>query len=108
MPFDSIDETLRKAFETSWKRGRPEPIDRFLPPAEDAKYLPTLEELVHIELEFRWKDWRKTRHSADTVAPAHTATQEDAGPLRVEYGRKTDRLPGESSGEGFVSFGVAF
>lgn len=31
-----------------------------------------------------------------------------AGPLRLEYGRKLDRLPGESSGEVFVSFGTAF
>jgi len=31
-----------------------------------------------------------------------------AGPLRLEYGVKLDRKPGESSGELFVSFGTAF
>ena len=31
-----------------------------------------------------------------------------AGPLRLEYGRKLDRKPGESAGELFLSFGTAF
>ena len=30
------------------------------------------------------------------------------GPVRVEYGRKLDREPGESTGELFLSFGSAF
>jgi outer membrane protein insertion porin family len=31
-----------------------------------------------------------------------------AGPLRLEYGYKLDREPGESSGELFLSFGIPF
>lgn len=31
-----------------------------------------------------------------------------AGPLRLEYGHKLDRKPGESAGEVFLSFGTAF
>ena len=54
MSLDSIDETRRKAFESAWREGRPEPIERFLPPEDDARHLATLEELVHIELEFTW------------------------------------------------------
>ena len=30
------------------------------------------------------------------------------GPLRIEYGRKVDRRPGESSGEVFFAIGNAF
>ena len=30
------------------------------------------------------------------------------GPLRLEYGRKLDREPGESAGEFFLSIGSAF
>ncbi len=30
------------------------------------------------------------------------------GPLRLEYGRKLDREPGETSGEFFLSIGSAF
>jgi len=52
---DSIDETLRRRFESAWTQGRPGPIDEFLPAENDPKYLATLEELVHIELEFAWK-----------------------------------------------------
>jgi outer membrane protein insertion porin family len=31
-----------------------------------------------------------------------------AGPFRLEYGRKVDPLEGESGGELFFSFGIAF
>jgi len=51
----SIDEDVRRRFEAAWLAGRPEPIEKFLPSPEDPKYLATLEELVHIELEFSWK-----------------------------------------------------
>ncbi len=51
----SIDETLREEFESAWMEGRPAPIDDHLPPADDERYLGTLEELVHIEIEFSWK-----------------------------------------------------
>ncbi len=53
--FVSIDEGARRRFESAWKQGRPEPIESCLPAEDQPHYLPTLEELVHIELEFRWK-----------------------------------------------------
>lgn len=53
--FFSVDETARRRFELAWREGRPESIDNFLPAADSPQFLPTLEELVHIELEMRWK-----------------------------------------------------
>jgi hypothetical protein len=50
-----IDEGRRRAFESSWIEGRPEAIERHLPAPDRSDYLPTLEELVCIELEFAWK-----------------------------------------------------
>jgi serine/threonine protein kinase len=51
----TLDETAILRFERFWIQGRPEPIDHFLPNLESRHYLPTLEELVHIEMEFLWK-----------------------------------------------------
>ena len=53
--FGSIDEPLRRRFESGWIGARPEAIESVLPPREDPRYLATLEELVHIELEFAWR-----------------------------------------------------
>src|SRR5262249_9128977 len=50
-----IDEGARRRFELAWRQGRPEPIERFLPDREQSAYLPTLVELVFIEMEFAWK-----------------------------------------------------
>jgi serine/threonine protein kinase/tetratricopeptide (TPR) repeat protein len=50
-----IDEAARRRFEAAWRAGRPEPIERCLPAEDDPAYQPTLEELVLIDLEFRWK-----------------------------------------------------
>jgi hypothetical protein len=51
----SIDEDARRRFEGAWRAGRPEPVEHFLPPADAPHFLATLEELLHIELEFAWK-----------------------------------------------------
>src|SRR5438132_786102 len=51
----SVDETARRQFEEAWHHRRPQPIEHFLPPEDHPHYLATLEELVHIELEFAWK-----------------------------------------------------
>jgi eukaryotic-like serine/threonine-protein kinase len=53
--FSSIDESARRNFESSWLAGAPEDIERFLPDSDSAAYLATLEELVHIDLEFAWQ-----------------------------------------------------
>ena len=54
--FRSVAEDVRQRYETAWLQGNPRPIDEFLPPVDDRRYLATLEELIHIELEFCWKD----------------------------------------------------
>src|SRR5438067_3631752 len=51
----TVDEDARRRFEQAWREGRPEPIEHFLPALDQPLHLPTLEELVHIELEFSWK-----------------------------------------------------
>ena len=59
----AIDESLRRRFEAAWRAGEPLPIEDCLPPRDSAAYLPTLEELVCIELEFAWKSWSAGRAS---------------------------------------------
>ena len=60
----SIDEDARRRFESAWRVNRPRPIEELLGPPDDPSYLPTLEELVQIELEFRWRASR-----ADSALP---------------------------------------
>ena len=48
-----IDEQILQRFELSWQRGSPHAIADLLPETEDQSYLATLEELVHIDIEFR-------------------------------------------------------
>jgi eukaryotic-like serine/threonine-protein kinase len=72
MTTPSIDEKARRRFESAWTARRPIAIENCLPPASDPAWLPTLEELVLIELEFGWK------------------TNHKAGPLVEDY---LDRFP---------------
>ena len=51
----SVDESARREFESAWRTGQAQPIEQFLPDQSSDLYLPTLEELVHIDLEFGWK-----------------------------------------------------
>src|SRR5438132_427714 len=51
----TIDETARRHFELAWREKNPGPIEDFLPAADSAHFLATLEELVQIDLEMRWK-----------------------------------------------------
>ena len=53
--YKDINETIRQQFESSWMAGEPQPIEVLIGDANASNYLATLEELVHIELEFRWK-----------------------------------------------------
>jgi len=50
-----VDETLRQRYEASWTTGSPLPLADCLPGVESDGFLPTLEELVHIRLDFAWK-----------------------------------------------------
>src|SRR5262249_34691348 len=51
------DEDVCQRFDAAWAAGRPEPIEAFLPPEAQPEYRATLEELVHIELEWAWTSW---------------------------------------------------
>ena len=68
----SVNESLRRQFESDWLSGSASQVEDYLPPADDPLYLGTLEELVHIDLEFAWK-----KATADTTGNADS-------PPRVE------------------------
>ena len=55
----SIDEDARRKFEAAWAARKPIPIEDCLPPHDSPAWLPTVEELAHIELELGWKASRK-------------------------------------------------
>jgi len=70
----AIDDTALRRFESAWTDGFPEPIEACLPSQDDECYLPTLEELVQIELEFVWKTCR-TRADIARLADAYSLEQ---------------------------------
>src|SRR5437588_12565349 len=72
MTTPSIDEDARRRFESAWIARRPIAVEAWLPAVGDPAWLPTVEELVLIELEFGWKANHK------------------AGPLVEDY---LDRFP---------------
>ncbi|MGI9519287.1 MAG: protein kinase domain-containing protein [Pirellulaceae bacterium] len=65
--YQGIDETLREKFESDWLQGEPQPIENYLPDRADTRYEPTLEELVHIDMEFSWK---RAQQGSDAGAAA--------------------------------------
>ena len=68
----TIDENARRRFEAAWRERRPEPIERFLPPADHIHFLPTLEELVSMEMELRWKAKRASGNGDASSVPVLT------------------------------------
>ena len=50
-----IDEPARRRFEHAWESQRPCLIEDVLPDPSAVHYLNTLEELVHIDIEYRWE-----------------------------------------------------
>jgi serine/threonine-protein kinase len=64
---DTIDQAVRRRFESAWLAGRPEPIETFLPAEEDADYLTVLEELVHVELQLAWQSWSRAAQRSSTA-----------------------------------------
>ncbi|MDA1049492.1 MAG: serine/threonine-protein kinase [Planctomycetota bacterium] len=68
-PCESVDESIRKQFEAAWVAGDPIPLGDALPSEENGAYLATLEELVHIELEFSWKIRSRFNVDGETVVP---------------------------------------
>ncbi len=64
-----VDESQRRRFEAAWIRGDRPSLESFLPPADEPGFLPTLAELVQIDMEFAWKAW-KTRRDAGAASVA--------------------------------------
>lgn len=69
----SVDEVLRRQFEAAWIADAPQAIEDCLPAADAPSFLPTLEELIHIDLEFAWKQWSRRRRRPP-VADERTAS----------------------------------
>jgi hypothetical protein len=56
MSAELIDEELRRRFEQNRRLNPATSPAEFLHPDSDSTYLPTLEELVRIDLEYGWKE----------------------------------------------------
>lgn len=50
-----FDESLYERFESAWRRHAPQPIEACLPAEDDPRYLPTLEELIRVDLDYHWR-----------------------------------------------------
>lgn len=64
---DLIDEACREEFELAWMSGQRKEIEECLPECESPAYLPTLEELICIQMELQWKAMARAQ-STSTVA----------------------------------------
>ncbi len=71
----TVDEKIRREFESDWLQGSRGNLADYLPKQDSPDYLATLEELICIDLEFRW-----TTSSSNEAEP----------PLLEEY---LDRFP---------------
>lgn len=88
----SIDENARKRFEADWQEGRSLSIREYLPLSSSNTYIGTLEELVCIDMEFRWRPEQESASKGEhTVSVAQAAI-----PTRVEdYVREFPELDDE-------------
>jgi WD40 repeat protein len=87
-----VDEVRRQRFEADRLAGNRAPLEDFLPAEEDDRYLATLEELVCIDLEFRWKGGEAPSVSeyVERFAPLAEVTPRLRGEqqyLRQRFGR---------------------
>lgn len=80
-PEQSVNEDLRRQFEAAWIAGEPKSIEDCLPAGEDPTFLPTLEELIHIDLEFGWKEWSLRRRESSKASQRPTL----ASPIVERY-----------------------
>ncbi len=63
----SVDEQARRRFEEAWRRGERRMLRNYLPADHDPRFLPTLEELVHIDLEMAWRACHDTPNPGPRV-----------------------------------------
>jgi hypothetical protein len=66
-PVSLVNEDACRRFEAAWAEGRPAPLEHFLPEGESPGFLATLEEPVHIKLEFAWKARRRPGRPTNRV-----------------------------------------
>src|SRR6185436_16613659 len=91
-----IDEDARRRFEAAWQSRQKPRIEDFLPPESAETYLPTLEELIYIELELAWKRcgkdgggplvegyWERFPKLEESAEAAQTAADEPSLSLRL-------------------------
>ena len=64
----SVKEDVRRQFESDWLGNRARPLREYLPDKSEASYLPTLVELVCIEIEFRWRLSLSSRQGSGPTA----------------------------------------
>lgn len=90
--FDSVDEKCRSRFESDWLSDAASDLDDYLPKSDTPMYLGTLHELVHVDLEFRWKKYDLSRKKLDDGAerPTSLATYLERFPAL----KSNDILPG--------------
>ena len=55
-----IDDHRITQFEQDWMKGQPKDVAEYLPSPTDSRYVGTLQEMVHIDMEFRWKEFQKS------------------------------------------------
>ena len=95
---ETVDQAVRQRFESAWLSGQPEPIEKFLPGEQDANYLTTLEELVHVELQLAWQSWSRAAQGATGVSPVARGTHgQDARATPVLQDATIARPPGVES-----------
>ena len=70
-----IDETARRQFESDWVSGDPKTIDFYVPDWLDQDKRGTLEELVLIDLEFRWSQWIQRKQQRELSGEPETAIE---------------------------------
>ncbi len=56
-----IDDHRITQFEQDWMKGQPKDVAEYLPSPTDSRYVGTLQEMVHIDMEFRWKEFQKSK-----------------------------------------------
>lgn len=93
-----IDEDCRRRFEAHRLSGGADALGAFLPAAGTSSYADTLEELLLIELEFRWKAWdgEGDPPEADALLAEHplldtsaeTRIRTEAASMRARFGRR--------------------
>lgn len=82
MSKSDIDQALRQRFEQAWVNQQPRDIATCLPPEDSESFLPTLVELVGIDLEFQWKNRSRKTSQHDTTIAADELTNP---PLVEDY-----------------------